>query len=64
MLSARSIRGRRHALPMYLARIVCSHGECTEEKELIVESLDELDEGACPCGYGFVVVSVSEVELV
>jgi len=49
---------------MYLARIVCSHGECTEEKELIVESLEELDEGACPCGYGFVLISVSAVELV
>jgi hypothetical protein len=49
---------------MYLARIVCSHGECTEEIELIVESVEELDEGACPCGYGFELVSVAEVELV
>ncbi len=64
MLSAPSIRGRRHAAPMYLARIVCSHGECTEEIELIVEGLEELDEGACPCGYGFVLVSVAQVELV
>ena len=64
MLSARSIRGPRHAFGMYLARIVCSHGECTEERELLVESLEELDEGACPCGYGFVLLSVSEVELV
>ncbi len=48
---------------MWIARIICSHGECAEERELVVESLEELDEGACPCGYGFELVSLAEVEL-
>ena len=64
MLSAPSIRRRRHASHIYLARIICSHGDCTEEVELIVEGLEELDEGACPCGYGFVLLNVAQVELV
>ena len=64
MLSARSIRAPRHAAGMWIARIVCSHGDCTEERELVVESLEELDRVACDCGYGFVLVSVASVELV
>jgi hypothetical protein len=46
---------------MFLVRIDCSDPECTEEREAVVESLDEVEAIACDCGHGFVVVSVSEV---
>jgi hypothetical protein len=46
---------------MFLVRIDCSDPECTEEREALVESLDEVETIACDCGHGFVVVSVSEV---
>ena len=48
---------------MYEARIFCSGAECDEEIEVFVEDLRELDRFACECGYGFVVLSISEVEL-
>jgi hypothetical protein len=46
---------------MFLVRIDCSDPECTEEREAVVESLDQVETLACDCGHGFVVVSVSEV---
>jgi hypothetical protein len=46
---------------MFLVRIDCSDPECREEREAVLESLDELEELACDCGHGFVVVSVSEL---
>ena len=49
---------------MWLAHVICSARDCTEELELVVDELDELDRFGCDCGYGFVVLSISEVELV
>ena len=46
---------------MLLARIICSDPECTEELELAVELLDELDGLSCECGYGYVTLAVSEL---
>jgi hypothetical protein len=46
---------------MLLARIVCSDRHCTEELEVAVESLDELDGFVCECGHGFVLTEVSEL---
>ena len=41
----------------------CSDHACAEEREALVESLDQL-EGLCDCGFGLVVLDVAEVELV
>ena len=46
---------------MYLARIVCCDGDCVEEREVAIEALDELDRLSCPCGFGFVLLSVAEL---
>jgi hypothetical protein len=46
---------------MLLARIVCSDWECTEELEVRIEDLDELDRYGCDCGHGFTLISVSEL---
>jgi hypothetical protein len=47
---------------MFLVHINCS--ACPEEDEIVVDDLDELFGLGCECGYGFVIESVSEVELV
>lgn len=46
---------------MLLARIVCSDRRCTEELEVAVETLDELDGFVCECGHGFVLMEVAEL---
>jgi hypothetical protein len=46
---------------MLLARIVCSDEACTEELEVRVESLDEIERYLCDCGHGFVLITVSEL---
>ena len=49
---------------MWLAHVICSGPDCTEELELVLESLDELERINCECGYGLSVLSISEAELV
>lgn len=49
---------------MWLARMVCSGLDCSEEIEAIVTELDELDRFGCPCARTLVVMAISEVELV
>ena len=49
---------------MWLAHMICSDADCTEEYEAIVESLEELDRFGCSCGHAYALLSVSEVELV
>jgi hypothetical protein len=49
---------------MWVVHVICSGPECSEELELIAESIDELDRLNCECGYGFAVLSVAEAELV
>jgi Na+-transporting NADH:ubiquinone oxidoreductase subunit NqrD len=46
---------------MFLLTIVCSDPDCVEEREIAVDEIDAVDAYACDCGYGFVVVAVSEI---
>jgi hypothetical protein len=48
---------------MWIAHVICSGQECTEELEIVVDTLAELEELNCECGYGFAVLSVAEAEL-
>jgi hypothetical protein len=45
---------------MWQVRIACS--ACPEEIEVVVEDLDDVEREACPCGYSYVVLSVSAFE--
>jgi hypothetical protein len=45
---------------MFQVLVACS--SCTEETEVFVEELDDVDREACPCGYSYVVLAVSEFE--
>jgi hypothetical protein len=47
---------------MLLVKVVCSDPECAEEREIALGDLDAVDETVCDCGYGFVVVSVSNLD--
>ena len=46
---------------MFLATIICSDPACTEEHEVAVERLEELEGFACECGFGFVLAAVAEL---
>ena len=47
---------------MLLATLVCSDADCTEEIEIAVRRLVQLDGFVCDgCGHGFVLASVSEL---
>ena len=46
---------------MLLARIVCSDPRCHEEKEVVVDFVDQLNGLVCECGYGFTLESVSSL---
>ena len=50
--------------PVWVAHIICSGRDCTEEREVVIDDLAELDRVGCTCGHGFVLLSVSEIELV
>lgn len=49
---------------MFEVHIACSGQDCDEELEVLVDELGELDGLSCECGYGFVLLSLGEVELV
>ena len=49
---------------MWMAHLLCSGRECTEELEVVVSDLEELDRLGCTCGHDLVLLSISEVELV
>lgn len=49
---------------MWIAHVICSERDCTEELELVIESLDELERLNCECGYGFAVLSLAELSAV
>ena len=49
---------------MWIAHIICSGRDCTEEREVVIDDLSELDLVGCTCGHGFVLLSVCEIELV
>jgi hypothetical protein len=46
---------------MLLVTVVCSDPGCADEREVAVENLDAVDETVCECGYGYVVVCISEL---
>lgn len=45
---------------MWQVSVVCS--ACEEENEVVVDNLGDVDREACPCGYSYVVLSVSTFE--
>ena len=45
---------------MWQIRVSCSG--CAEESEVLVEELDDVDREVCPCGYSYVVLTVSGFE--
>ena len=45
---------------VFAVMVICSDPACWEQRELLVESLDELDEGACDCGYALQVVRIAQ----
>lgn len=45
---------------MWQVRIACS--ACPEEIDVVVPDLDDVEREACPCGYSYVVLSVSTFE--
>jgi hypothetical protein len=47
-----------------VAGLICSDVACGEERDVFVDALEELDGFPCECGHGFVLLRVSEVELV
>ncbi|HEX2466994.1 MAG TPA: hypothetical protein VHJ54_02205 [Solirubrobacterales bacterium] len=49
---------------MWVVELICSDNECTEELELVVSDLNEAERVGCTCGHAFILVSVSEAELV
>jgi hypothetical protein len=49
---------------MWVVELICSDNECTEELELVVADLNEAERVGCTCGHAFILVSVSEAELV
>jgi len=45
---------------MWQVAVHCSG--CTEETEVVVEDLDDVEREACPCGYSYVLLSVASFE--
>ncbi len=46
---------------MLQVTLLCSDEDCAELREVVVDSLDELDGLGCECGYGFVLLRVAEL---
>jgi hypothetical protein len=46
---------------MLLVTVMCSDPQCVEEREVLVDELQAVETHVCDCGFGFVVVSVSEL---
>ena len=47
-------------MDMWQVRIACS--ACPEEIDVVVPDLEDVEREACPCGYSYVVLSVSAFE--
>ena len=47
---------------VFVANVFCS--ACSDEVEVLVDELDELDGVGCECGHGYVLESVAEADLV
>ena len=46
---------------MLLAKIVCSDPDCPEEAEVAIRHVHELEGRVCECGFGFVLMQISEL---
>jgi len=44
-----------------LAKIVCSDPDCPEEAEVAIAHVHELEGRVCECGFGFVLMQISEL---
>jgi hypothetical protein len=55
-----SVRPARNHRDMWQVTVFCSG--CTEETEVVVVDLDDVEREACPCGYSYVVLSVASFE--
>ncbi len=49
---------------MWMAQLICSKPDCTEELEIVISDLAELERLNCECEYGLVLLTLSEVEFV
>jgi hypothetical protein len=47
---------------MWAIDVVCSDPACSEEREVVVEELDEVDRVVCDCGCCVVTLSVAAFE--
>jgi hypothetical protein len=47
---------------MFIVHVTCSDQDCAEEFETVVDTLEEVDDVVCECGYGTVLVSVAEAD--
>jgi hypothetical protein len=45
---------------MWQVTVLCS--DCVEESEVVVGDLDDVEREICPCGCGYVVLSVASFE--
>lgn len=45
---------------MWQVMVACSG--CKEDSEVVVEELDDVEREVCPCGYSYVILSVSDYE--
>jgi DNA-directed RNA polymerase subunit RPC12/RpoP len=45
---------------MWQVTVVCS--DCSEEYEVTIEDLDDVEREVCSCGYSVIVLSVAAVE--
>jgi hypothetical protein len=45
---------------MWMVKVFCS--DCAGEADVVVEDLEDVDREACPCGYGFVVLSIASLD--
>lgn len=45
---------------MWQVQVACS--SCEEEEQVLVDDLEDVDREVCPCGYSYVVLSVSSFE--
>jgi len=47
---------------MWIVQVGCSDPDCTEERELFVAEIDEVDDAICDCECCFVVLTVASFE--
>ncbi len=45
---------------MWQVTVICS--DCSEETEVVVKSLDDVEREVCECGYDFVTLAVASFE--